>query len=102
MNRPTLGIDISKLKFNVCLIKANGKLKHKVFSNTLPGFEQLSFWLSQHDATNAHACLEATGTYGCIFRRNVGSKTALSWAPFRFQRGHRFAARGQRFAHRGQ
>ncbi len=46
MNRPTLGIDVSKLKFNVCLIKASEKLKHKVFSNTSSGFEQLALWLS--------------------------------------------------------
>ncbi len=64
MNRPILGIDISKLKFNVCLILTAGKLKHKVFPNASSGFEQLSIWLSQHNAINAHACLEATGTYG--------------------------------------
>jgi transposase len=64
MSRPILGIDISKLKFNVCLILTAGKLKHKVFPNASSGFEQLSLWLSQHNASNAHACLEATGTYG--------------------------------------
>ncbi len=38
---PALGIDIAKLKFNVCLINLHGKLKHKVFPNTAAGFEQL-------------------------------------------------------------
>lgn len=42
MTEPVLGIDISKLKFNVCLININGKLKHKVFPNTSTGFEQLT------------------------------------------------------------
>jgi transposase len=59
-----LGIDIAKLKFNVCLINLNSKLKHKVFPNTLTGFEQLSMWLSKQGVQRVHACLEATGTYG--------------------------------------
>ena len=41
MTEPVLGIDIAKLKFNVCLININGKLKHKVLPNTSTGFEQL-------------------------------------------------------------
>jgi len=36
-----LGVDIAKLKFDVCLIKENGKAKHKVFTNNKHGFEQL-------------------------------------------------------------
>ena len=31
MTKPILGIEISKLKFNVCLINTEGKLKHRVF-----------------------------------------------------------------------
>jgi transposase len=61
---PNLGIDIAKLKFNVCLLHLNGKLKHKVFSNTAAGFEQLSSWLLRQGSAQVHACLEATGTYG--------------------------------------
>lgn len=64
MTEPTLGIDIAKLKFNVCLIQPSGKLKHKVFANTSTGFEQLLDWLSRQSAQRVHACLEATGTYG--------------------------------------
>jgi transposase len=59
-----LGIDIAKLKFDVCLIKENGKAKHKVFANTRHGFEQLIAWLASHEIGSLHACLEATGTYG--------------------------------------
>jgi transposase len=59
-----LGIDIAKLKFDVCLLKENGKTKHKVFANTRHGFEQLIRWLDSHQVSNLHACLEATGTYG--------------------------------------
>jgi transposase len=64
MTEPTLGIDIAKLKFNVCLINQSGKLKHKVLPNTATGFEQLRGWLSKQGIERVHACLEATGTYG--------------------------------------
>jgi transposase len=59
-----LGIDIAKLKFDVCLVKENGRAKHKVFLNTQHGFEQLVAWLNSHQASGLHACLEATGSYG--------------------------------------
>jgi transposase len=64
MIEPVLGIDIAKLKFNVCLIQTSGKLKHKVFANTASGCEQLRDWLSRQGVEHVHACLEATGTYG--------------------------------------
>lgn len=59
-----LGIDIAKLKFNVCLINPNGKLKHTVFVNTEAGFEQLSAWLTKQGVRHPRACMEATGAYG--------------------------------------
>jgi len=66
MRLPALGIDIAKLKFDVCLMNTEGKLRHKVFPNTLPGFAQLTMWLTKQGATppEVHACMEATGTYG--------------------------------------
>lgn len=64
MSEPVLGIDIAKLKFNVCLIHKGGKLKHKVLPNNSTGFEQLLDWLSKQSAPRVHAGLEATGTYG--------------------------------------
>lgn len=59
-----LGVDIAKLKFDVCLIKENDKAKHKVFDNNRNGFEKLAAWLDSHRVDNLHVCLEATGTYG--------------------------------------
>jgi transposase len=59
-----LGIDISKLKFDACLVRANGKLRHRAFPNSPAGFAQLSAWLEKHGAGQVHACLEATGAYG--------------------------------------
>lgn len=64
MTLPPLGIDIAKLKFNACLIREGGKLRHKVFANNPAGFAQLSAWLSQQGVGRVHACLEATGSYG--------------------------------------
>jgi hypothetical protein len=62
MTLSTLGIDIAKLKFNVCLINPSGTLRHKVFPNTATGFEQLREWLAKQGIECVHACLEATGT----------------------------------------
>ena len=59
-----LGIDIAKLKFDVCLMNTQGKLKHKVFPNTASGFAQLAAWLSKQQVERPHACMEATGAYG--------------------------------------
>lgn len=59
-----LGLDVAKLKFNACLLRADGKLRHKAFPNTPAGFAQLIEWLDRQQAIRAHACLEATGTYG--------------------------------------
>lgn len=64
MSLMTIGIDIAKSKFDVCLIKENGSAKHKVFANTENGFEQLIRWLGSHQVRHLHACLEATGSYG--------------------------------------
>ncbi len=60
MNLPAvvLGIDIAKLKFDVCLIKENQKVKHKVFANARHGFEQLVAWLASHRVGSLHVSLE--------------------------------------------
>lgn len=64
MTLSLIGIDISKLKFDLCLLRDNGKLKHKVFANSAAGFLQLSAWLIKQRVELVHACMEATGTYG--------------------------------------
>jgi len=64
MTLPTLGIDISKLKFDLCLSREGGKFRHKVFPNSPVGFSQLSVWLSKQKVEQVHVCMEATGTYG--------------------------------------
>jgi transposase len=80
MTEPVLGIDISKLKFNVCLIQTSGKLRHKVFPNTSAGFEQLTVWLSKQGLERIHGCLEATGTYSeplALFLHESGHSVSL-------------------------
>jgi transposase len=61
-----LGIDIAKLKFDVCLReRAHGSVRHvHQFPNNPKGFNALQRWLRQHGATLVHACLEATSRYG--------------------------------------
>ena len=61
---PPLGLDLAKLKFNACLVRNSGKLRHKVFPNTEAGFAQLCAWLEAQGAAPARACMEATGAYG--------------------------------------
>ena len=58
MTLPPLGIDVSKRKFDACLVRDGGKLRHRVFPNSPAGFSQLSAWLSKHHVERAHACLE--------------------------------------------
>ena len=63
MLQSVLGIDVAKLKFNVCLLHEDGKLRHRVFPNTTAGFIELAVWLLKYQVERVHACLEATGTY---------------------------------------
>lgn len=74
-----LGIDISKAKFDVALLRA-GKLRHKVFPNRPEGFAQLAAWLAKQGVTKLHACLEATGTYSdelALFLHDGGHLVSL-------------------------
>jgi transposase len=59
----TVGIDVSKDKFDVALSGEHG-VYHCTFSNDAKGMRGLLAWLKQRQAVQAHACLEATGAYG--------------------------------------
>ena len=74
-----LGIDISKDKFDVALLRAD-KLRHKVFPNRPEGFAQLAAWLAKQGVTELHVCLEATGTYSeglATFLHDAGHPVSL-------------------------
>lgn len=58
-----LGIDVAKAKLDCAVRLPDGKHKHKVFYNTLEGYQELSEWLVKHDASTARVCMEATGIY---------------------------------------
>ena len=60
---PILGIDISKKKFDVALLRGD-KLRHKRFNNDKKGFQTLSGWLEKQKVNSVIACMEATGIYG--------------------------------------
>ena len=64
MDTPILGIDISKVKFDVALLFSGKMKKTRVFDNNPAGFKALSMWLIKQDITHLQACMEATGSYG--------------------------------------
>lgn len=64
--RTKLGVDISKKKFDVALLDAQGKCRSKVFANDATGFAQFLAWIESHvegGRSEAHVCMEATGSY---------------------------------------
>jgi transposase len=61
---PRLGIDISKLTFDACLIMPDQSFHQEVFANTDEGFGNLDAWLRRRKVTQVAAGLEATGPYG--------------------------------------
>lgn len=63
MNEQSVGIDVSKSKLDVCVLKGD-KVKTKVFRNTRAGHAELSEWLGQRElSTGTPVVLEATGPY---------------------------------------
>lgn len=60
-----LGIDVSKLTLDCCLI-VDEACSYERFANEPVGFAKLRGWLHRRrvGAAQLHACLEATGTYG--------------------------------------
>jgi len=63
-DRAYLGIDIAKRKFDVALVRADGRVRVKACPNTPAGYTELVAWITRQYDGAVHACLEATGTYG--------------------------------------
>jgi len=63
MHKFHLGIDVATAKLDCTLRLPNGKYRSKVVENNPKGFEALIDWLTKHEATIAHVCMEATGVY---------------------------------------
>ena len=79
-----IGIDVGDESLSVAVTRgADGAgLVECSVSNDLEGFEELSGWLSKHQATanNAAFCLEATGVYGerlCYYLCSRGFRVAV-------------------------
>lgn len=63
MTKAILGIDVSKLKFDVTLLFGDNKVRKKVFSNDPKGFHMLHEWILKLHEGDLHACMEFTGIY---------------------------------------
>lgn len=59
----TLGLDVSKLTVDACLLLSNGKTERTKFPNSQIGFRNLLSWLHGIESSAIHACLEPTGVY---------------------------------------
>jgi len=68
MSSFTLGIDISKDKFDVALIDValldDERYQLGTFDNSKKGCLSLAKWLKKRQAKSAHVCIEASGRYG--------------------------------------
>jgi transposase len=63
MKKIIVGVDISKLTFDVALIMPNETVKYSQFSNGQKGFDLFQKWLERYKIEEAHICMEATGGY---------------------------------------
>ena len=62
----SIGVDVSKAKFDAALMTGQGKYRNKAFDNTAVGFEEFLRWIDVHveqGRSNARVCMEATGIY---------------------------------------
>lgn len=63
MTLASVGVDISKTKFDAAYRSVEGKYKHRKFPNTPEGFTDFVAWLSALDTGQPLVCMEATGAY---------------------------------------
>lgn len=74
-----LGVDVSKSKFDVALLRQDEYLL-ATFDNASVGFVKLGKWLKKRKVNNLHACLEATGRYGdelALFLHEAGYQVSV-------------------------
>jgi transposase len=68
-----IGIDVSKEKFDVCLLKEVGCCLQKIFNNNELGFREFEKWL-RSNSVNSWICIEATGHYSEILADFLASR----------------------------
>lgn len=61
--RSSIGVDVSKRKFDAALLTEQGKYRCKVFDNDAKGFQAFRDWIKANVADQAQVCMEATGVY---------------------------------------
>jgi transposase len=75
-----LGLDVSKMTVDVCLLSSDGKKQNIKIANNHAGFFNLLSFLQGLDLEQLHACLEPTGRYSrplSNFLHSKGIKTSL-------------------------
>ena len=70
----TVGVDISKAKFDAARLGADGKYKHKKFDNTLEGFAAFLVWLAAFGGDRPLVCMEATGAYSIPLAEHLAAQ----------------------------
>ena len=70
----TVGVDISKAKFDAARLGADGKYKHKKFDNTLEGFAAFLVWLAAFGGDRPLVCREATGAYSIPLAEHLAAQ----------------------------
>ncbi|NCF67251.1 MAG: IS110 family transposase [Chloroflexi bacterium] len=75
-----LGVDVSKSKFDVALLRDNEYVL-ATFHNDSVGFVRLRKWLKKRKVNELHACLEATGRYGddlALYLHEAGYRVSIA------------------------
>lgn len=76
-----IGVDVSKLKLDVCIMDMEHDCKHQIFDNSKMGIGVMTRWISNHvDLPHALFCIEHTGVYGyplCSYLSESGLTYAL-------------------------
>jgi transposase len=57
-----IGVDVAKEKFDVCILKEDGKTLQRTFNNKEPGHKEFVNWINKNTQF-PWVCMEATGPY---------------------------------------
>lgn len=79
-----IGIDISKLFFDVALLKASdpGQIAHRQFKQSITGFSEMKEWLKKQTVLlneETLFCMEHTGVYNTALINYLDGQKALVW-----------------------
>jgi transposase len=80
VKRITIGIDISKQKFDVAYKQENQKWCRGIFKNNIEGFQEFLQWAKESQAKVIYGVMEATGRYGeelANFLYNSGCEVSI-------------------------